>query len=83
MKNYLRNLRSRISNPLRLRIGGNSLDGSMYNSSAEQMITFNLYSAKTDVKNIPVTYGPQILSTLDVRLCPNRDSGFYRDGTAD
>lgn len=66
IKNYLKNLRSRMSNPFRLRIGGNSLDGSFYNSSAKQMITFDLTSAAAGVENSPVTYGPQVLSQLNV-----------------
>lgn len=68
MKNYLTNLRSRISNPFRLRVGGNSLDGSVYNPDSPHMITFNLAVIDNGVKNVPVTYGPQVLTTLNVRL---------------
>ncbi|KAF8322044.1 hypothetical protein DL93DRAFT_2162895 [Clavulina sp. PMI_390] len=64
MVNYLKNLRSRMSSDFRLRVGGNSLDGSFYNPSASQMINFNIASTSNGVENIPVTYGPQILSTL-------------------
>ncbi|KAF8322046.1 hypothetical protein DL93DRAFT_2051019 [Clavulina sp. PMI_390] len=64
MKNYLTNLRSRMSSDFRLRIGGNSLDGSFYDPSATQMINFNLASIAGGIKNVPVTYGPQILPTL-------------------
>lgn len=67
MKNYLTNLRSRISNDLRLRIGGNSLDGSIYNPNATQMLSFNITPIGEGVLNKPVTYGPQVLTTLNVR----------------
>ena len=69
MKNYLINLRSRTSNNLRLRLGGNSLDGSIYNPNATKMISFNLAPPSGGVKNVPVTYGPQVLTTLNVRSC--------------
>lgn len=65
MKNYLTNLRSRISNDFRLRVGGNSLDGSFYDPAASQMLTFNLNSTADGIKNIPVTFGPQVVTTLD------------------
>ncbi|KAF8322045.1 hypothetical protein DL93DRAFT_2093344 [Clavulina sp. PMI_390] len=64
MVNYLKNLRSRMSSDFRLRIGGNSLDGSFYDPTATQMINFNLNSTANGIKNIPVTYGPQVLTTL-------------------
>ncbi|KAF8313223.1 hypothetical protein DL93DRAFT_2167946 [Clavulina sp. PMI_390] len=64
MVNYLKNLRSRMSSELRLRVGGNSLDGSFYDPSATKMINFNLNSTTHGIANIPVTYGPQVLSTL-------------------
>ena len=39
MKNYLSNIHARMSNPLRIRIGGNSMDGSQYVPSQMDMIT--------------------------------------------
>jgi hypothetical protein len=81
MKNYLTNLRSRISNNLRLRVGGNSLDGSIYNRNATKMISFSLAPAEGRIANVPIIYGPQILTTLNVRPCgaeyitPCPDSG--------
>lgn len=67
MKNYLKNLRSRMSSPFRLRVGGNSLDGSFYSASAGHMMSFDVASADAGIKNVPVVYGPQVLSTLSVR----------------
>lgn len=68
MKNYLKNLASRISESLRIRVGGNSLDGSVFNPTASKMLTFDLQSTKDGIKNIPVTFGPQVATTLEVSL---------------
>ena len=68
MLNLLSALSSRITQPLRIRVGGNSLDGSKYNPKADKMITFNLNANPADIKNIPVTYGPQLAKTLKVVL---------------
>lgn len=70
MINYLKAIRSRISQPLRLRVGGNSLDGSFYDPNATQMISFNLASIDAGIKNVPVIYGPQVATTLNVRSAP-------------
>jgi len=65
MLNLLSGLRSRITQPVRFRVGGNSLDGSKYNANAGQMITFNLNTTGVDsIKNSPVTVGPQLAKTL-------------------
>lgn len=64
VQNYLKNIGTRISSPLRIRVGGNSLDGSVFNPSASKMITFDIQSPANGVKNIPVTYGPQVATTL-------------------
>ena len=66
MVSYLGNIKSRITQPLRLRVGGNSLDGSIYDPNAKQMITFNVASTANGVANVPVTFGPQVASTLKV-----------------
>lgn len=39
MKNYLSNIKARMSNPLRIRVGGNSMDGSQYVASQLNMIS--------------------------------------------
>ncbi|KAF8307205.1 uncharacterized protein EI90DRAFT_3297843 [Cantharellus anzutake] len=63
--NLLSALSSRTAQPLRLRIGGNSVDaGSKYDPNAKKMINFNLNSTFKAVPNLPVTYGPQLLTTL-------------------
>lgn len=80
---YLKNLKSRISNPLRLRVGGNSLDSSFYNPNATTMFTFNVIKSNT-IANQPVTYGPQVLTTIKVRqtgLGPGRGSWALTSAT--
>lgn len=39
LKNYLSNIKARMSGPLRIRIGGNSMDGSQYVAGQKEMIT--------------------------------------------
>ncbi|KAF8316630.1 hypothetical protein DL93DRAFT_2166086 [Clavulina sp. PMI_390] len=64
MVNYLKNIRSRMSSPFRLHIGGKSLDGSFYDPYAAQMISSDIINVDKGVKTLSVTYGPQVLSTL-------------------
>lgn len=63
--NYLTALRSRTdNNPLRMRIGGNSLDSSTYDSSlASPMI--QITSGPVNANDQPVTYGPVLWDVLD------------------
>ncbi|KAF8204822.1 glycoside hydrolase family 79 protein [Pholiota molesta] len=65
MVNYLTALRSRTdNNPLRMRIGGNSLDSSTYDSSlASPMI--QITSGPVNANDQPVTYGPVLWDVLD------------------
>ena len=41
MQNYLSNIRARMDSPLRIRIGGNSMDGSTYVANQTNMITLS------------------------------------------
>ncbi|KAG8978308.1 hypothetical protein FRB90_008455, partial [Tulasnella sp. 427] len=63
LQNYLKNIRGRMSNPLRMRIGGNSLDNSYYVPAQTSMINGTV----DNVGYTPITYGPIFLDTI-VRL---------------
>ncbi|EJU05947.1 hypothetical protein DACRYDRAFT_102907 [Dacryopinax primogenitus] len=58
---HLANVQSRLQAPLRLRIGGNSLDSSLYLPSQPSLLQV-LPNAEKD--NIPVSVGPQLFQTL-------------------
>lgn len=63
MQNYLSNLRARISHPLRIRVGGNSMDSSTYNSSkTDNMLTITDSSYYNDM---PVTFGPVLWDVMN------------------
>ena len=63
MKNYLSNVRARMTNPLRIRIGGNGMDSSTYVPTQTNMIT------ETDpdayYNDIPVDFGPTFFDVLN------------------
>lgn len=63
MKNYLANVRARMTNPLRIRIGGNGMDSSTYVPNQKNMIT------ETDpdayYNDIPVDFGPVFFNVLN------------------
>ncbi|KIO22059.1 hypothetical protein M407DRAFT_28404 [Tulasnella calospora MUT 4182] len=63
LQNYLKNVRARMSNPLRMRIGGNSMDNSYYVPAQVPMINGTV----DNVNYTPITYGPMFLDTI-VRL---------------
>ncbi|KAG6331066.1 hypothetical protein ID866_8027 [Astraeus odoratus] len=58
MENYLSNLRARIKSPLRIRIGGNSMDTATYVPDQTQMIIVTDPNADPD--DIPVNFGPML-----------------------
>ncbi|EIM92835.1 uncharacterized protein STEHIDRAFT_136561 [Stereum hirsutum FP-91666 SS1] len=63
MQNYLSNLRARISHPLRIRVGGNSMDSSTYDASKnDTMLTITDSSYYNDM---PVTFGPVLWDVLN------------------
>ncbi|KAI5124955.1 hypothetical protein M0805_007382 [Coniferiporia weirii] len=62
IKNYLSNIQTRAKNPVRVRVGGNSMDDSTFNSSQSQMIVFP--SAAQNINDQPVTYGPVLYDVL-------------------
>lgn len=63
MKNYLHNIVARTTHPLRIRIGGNSMDASTYVPSQSQMIIQTDKDAYFN--DIPVTFGPVFFDVLN------------------
>lgn len=63
MQNYLANLRKRIQKPLRIRIGGNSMDAATYIPTQSNMIT--LTDPNAYFNDIPVDFGPSLFSVLN------------------
>jgi hypothetical protein len=63
MENYLHNIRARMDSPLRIRIGGNGMDGSTYVSSQRDMIAFTDPNAYFN--DIPVSLGPVFFEVLN------------------
>ncbi|KAG9043795.1 hypothetical protein FS837_009125 [Tulasnella sp. UAMH 9824] len=60
LQNYLKNVRARMSNPLRMRIGGNSMDNSYYVPTQVPMI-----NGTVDNRNYtPIAYGPIFLDVI-------------------
>jgi hypothetical protein len=69
MQNYLANLRARMKNPLRIRIGGNSMDDSVYVANQSDMITITNPNAYFN--DIPVDFGPvfwEVLNAMSDRV---------------
>ncbi|KAL4067100.1 glycoside hydrolase family 79 protein [Scleroderma yunnanense] len=63
MQNYLSNLRSRIKSPLRIRVGGNSMDSGVYVPDQTQMIIVT--DPNGDPDDIPVNFGPMLFDVLN------------------
>ncbi|KAI6105092.1 hypothetical protein EV401DRAFT_2013993 [Pisolithus croceorrhizus] len=64
MENYLSNLRARIESPLRIRIGGNSMDSAVYVPTQTEMIVVTGDPA-ADPDDVPVDFGPMLFKVLD------------------
>lgn len=64
MENYLSNLRARIHLPLRIRIGGNSMDSAVYVPTQTEMIIVTGDPA-ADPDDVPVDFGPMLFTVLD------------------
>lgn len=62
MQNYLGNIRARMSNELRIRIGGNSMDSSTYDPSQTVMIKI---LDDSYYNNVPVTFGPLFFDVIN------------------
>jgi len=63
IQNYLANLRARIHSPLRIRIGGNSMDSSTYVSNQTDMIV--LTDPNAYFNDVPVDFGPAFFEVLN------------------
>src|SRR5258705_6817479 len=63
MQNYLSNIRARIHNNPRMRIGGNGMDNSTYKRDQKEMIVFTNSSTSSD--NVPVDFGPVFFKVLN------------------
>ncbi|KIM73310.1 glycoside hydrolase family 79 protein [Piloderma croceum F 1598] len=69
MQNYLANIRARIKTPLRVRVGGNSMDDSVYVTNQSNMITITNTNAYFN--DIPVNFGPvfwEVLNSMSDRV---------------
>lgn len=63
IQNYLSNIRSRITNNLRIRIGGNGMDSSTYVPGQTQMVV--LTDPNAYFNDIPVDFGPVFFDVLN------------------
>jgi hypothetical protein len=63
MLNYLSNIRARMDAPLRIRIGGNSMDASTFDASYTQNLLSVTDASTKDV--ILITYGPVLFDILN------------------
>ncbi|KAL5522075.1 hypothetical protein ACEPAF_1931 [Sanghuangporus sanghuang] len=63
LKNYLSNIRARMSNPLRIRVGGNSMDASQYVANQTNMIT--LTNPDAYFNDMPCDFGPMLFDVLN------------------
>ncbi|KAH7884871.1 hypothetical protein F5I97DRAFT_1892982 [Phlebopus sp. FC_14] len=63
MKNYLSNLLQRHPSPLRIRIGGNSMDSSTFVPNQTEMIIFTDPNAYFN--DVPVDFGPTLFDVLN------------------
>lgn len=62
IENYFKNIKDRAGNPLRVRIGGNSMDDSIYNANQSNMINFTTVAA--NINDQPVSFGPVLFDVL-------------------
>ncbi|KAH7910517.1 hypothetical protein BJ138DRAFT_1008658 [Hygrophoropsis aurantiaca] len=63
MQNYLANLRARFTQPLRIRIGGNSMDSSTFVPDQTQMVI--LTDPNAYYNDVPVNFGPTFFDVLN------------------
>ncbi|KZT51702.1 glycoside hydrolase family 79 protein [Calocera cornea HHB12733] len=72
---YLQNVYTRLGAPLRLRIGGNSMDSSVY---AENQTTtlLEVLDPAANSNNVPVSFGPLLFSTLGALITPHLNLSY-------
>ncbi|KAG6844147.1 hypothetical protein H0H87_009390 [Tephrocybe sp. NHM501043] len=63
MQNYLHNIITRISKPLRIRVGGNGMDGSTYVPNLKTFLQFTDPNAYFN--DIPVNFGPIMFDVMN------------------
>ncbi|KXN82114.1 hypothetical protein AN958_03168 [Leucoagaricus sp. SymC.cos] len=63
MQNYLHNIAVRLSKPLRIRVGGNGMDGSTYVPSQKSVLEFSDPNAYFN--DIPVNFGPALFDIMN------------------
>ncbi|KAF5359203.1 hypothetical protein D9756_002888 [Leucocoprinus leucothites] len=63
MQNYLHNLIVRLSKPLRIRVGGNSMDGSTYVPSLQAVL--ELTDPNAYFNDVPVNFGPALFDVMN------------------
>ncbi|KAJ2933149.1 hypothetical protein H1R20_g3964, partial [Candolleomyces eurysporus] len=64
MQNYMHNLVARLSKPLRIRLGGNGMDGSTYMRSLNETMLEHI-DPDAYFNDIPVHFGPVIFDVLN------------------
>ena len=63
IQNYLSNIRARIHNNLRIRIGGNGMDSSTYKPNQTKMVV--LTDPHAYFNDVPVDFGPVFFDVLN------------------
>jgi hypothetical protein len=63
MQNYLSNLRARMSHPLRIRVGGNSMDSSTWVPDQTQEII--LTDPNAYFNDVPTDFGPMLFDVMN------------------
>ncbi|TEB31649.1 hypothetical protein FA13DRAFT_1732511 [Coprinellus micaceus] len=64
MQNYLHNLVARLSKPLRIRVGGNGMDGSTYHRSYKDSM-LELPDPDAYFNDIPANFGPVLFDVMN------------------
>ncbi len=64
MQNYLANIRARMWNPLRIRIGGNGMDSSTYVPTQTDKMVY-LTDPNAYFNDVPVDFGPVFFDVLN------------------
>ncbi|KAG6818333.1 hypothetical protein H0H93_005919, partial [Arthromyces matolae] len=63
MQNYLHNVITRLSKPLRIRVGGNGMDGSTYVPNLKSFLEFTDPNAYFN--DVPVNFGPIMFDVMN------------------
>ncbi|KAI0781762.1 hypothetical protein C8Q75DRAFT_812250 [Abortiporus biennis] len=75
MQNYLVNIRDRLSNPLRIRVGGNAMDDSTYDPDyTDKML--EITDTNAYFNNIPVRFGPVLWDVMNAMAASVGDMQF-------